>query len=56
MSQNKSKKHKFYGIYYKNDNFLYGVFPFSKEGFKLAKSYMQKKLKTKNNNFYISPK
>ena len=47
MSQNKPKKHKFYGIYSKNDNFLYGVFPFSKEGFKLAKNYIQKKLKTK---------
>jgi len=56
MSQNKPKKHKFYGIYSKNDNFLYGVFPFSKEGFKLAKNYIQKKLKTKSNNFYISPK
>lgn len=55
MTKNKSKKHKFYGVYCKNDNFLYGAFPFSKEGLKLAKIYIQKKLNTRTNNFYISP-
>lgn len=56
MNQNKPKKHKFYGIYSKNDNFLYGVFPFSTEGFKSAKKYIQSKLKTKNNLYYIKKK
>lgn len=56
MPQNKSKKHKFYGIYSKNDNFLYGVFPFSTEGLKNAQKYIQSKLKTKNNLYYIKKK
>jgi hypothetical protein len=50
----KSKK-KFYGIYSKNDNFLYGVFPFSKNGYIQAKEYINKKF-NKNKNFYIKNK
>jgi hypothetical protein len=46
----KNKK-KFYGIYSKNDNFLYGVFPLTKEGKNNAKKYINEKLK--NKNFYI---
>ena len=49
----KNKK-KFYGIYSKNDNFLYGVFPFTKEGKFKAKQYIDEKLK--NKNFYIKIK
>jgi hypothetical protein len=49
----KNKK-KFYGIYFKNDNFLYGVFPFTKEGKIDAKRYINEKLKSKN--FYIKVK
>ena len=55
-NKNYLKKRKFYGIYSKSDNFLYGVFPFSKEGFKSAQKYIQTKLKTKNNLYYIKKK
>jgi hypothetical protein len=49
----KNKK-KFYGIYSKNDNFLYGVFPFTKEGKSNAQKYINEKLK--NKNLYIKIK
>jgi hypothetical protein len=49
------KKNKFYGIYSKDDNFLYGVFPFSKDGYSKAKEYINKKF-NKNQNIYIKKK
>jgi hypothetical protein len=49
------KKNKFYGIYSKEDNFLYGVFPFSKTGYIQAKEYINKKF-NKNKNIYIKKK
>lgn len=51
----KNKKSKFYGIYSKNDNFLYGVFPFSKDGYKLAEKYIEK-IKTGRSKYYIKSK
>ena len=52
----KIKRKKYYAIYSKNDNFLHGVFPLSKEGYKEAKIYIQK-ISTKNQkNFYIKQK
>jgi hypothetical protein len=49
------KKNKFYAIYSKEDNFLYGVFPFSKTGYLQAKEYINKKF-NKNKNIYIKKK
>jgi len=50
----KTKK-KYYGIYSKNDNFLYGVFPLNKEGYQKAKEYLYKIDRTQK-NFYIKRK
>lgn len=49
------KKNNFYGIYSKDDNFLYGVFPFSRKGYSEAKKYVQIKYKN-SKNFYIKKK
>jgi hypothetical protein len=48
-------KNKYYGIYSKNDNFLYGVFPLSKDGREKAKNYISKISKNKN-DYYIKKK
>lgn len=48
-------KKKYYGIYSKDDNFLYGVFPLNKDGYQKAKNYISKISKNKN-NFYIKEK
>lgn len=50
----KTKK-RYYGIYSKNDNFLYGVFPLNKDGYKKAKNYILKISKNKK-DFYIKEK
>jgi hypothetical protein len=57
MKKNKTKsKNKYYGIYSKLDNFLYGVFPLSKEGHKKATDYIAK-ISLKNKNvFFIKKK
>jgi len=52
----KRNKSKYYGVYSKSDNFLYGVFPFSKDGFKLAEAYILTIKSKKNTNFYIKKK
>ena len=38
----KTKSVKYYAVYSKNDNFLHGVFPPSKEGLIKAKDYILK--------------
>ncbi len=44
----------FYAIYSKNDKFLHGVFPKTKEGFQLAKKYIKTNLsKSKKSSFFI---
>ena len=48
-------KNKYYGIYSKNDNFLYGVFPLSEDGHEKAKKYISKISKNKN-DYYIKKK
>jgi len=48
-------KNKYYGIYSKNGNFLYGVFPLNKDGYKKAKNYIAKISKNKN-EYYIKKK
>lgn len=52
----KTKRKKYYAIYSKNDNFLHGVFPLSKEGFREAKMYIQKISPKNPKNFYIEEK
>jgi hypothetical protein len=47
----KTKKKKYYGVYSK-DNFLYGVFPHSKEGYNSAKKYANN-LSPKNKKMYF---
>jgi len=47
----RTKKKKYYGVYSK-DNFLYGVFPFSKEGYNSAKKYANN-LSPKNKKMYF---
>lgn len=48
------QKLPFYGIYSKNDKFLHGVFPKTKEGLKSAKQYIKSNLsKSKKSNFFI---
>lgn len=48
-------KNKYYGIYSKNDNFLYGVFPLNKDGYEKAKKYISKISKNRN-DYYIKKK
>ena len=48
-------KQKYYAILSKKDNYLHGVFPFSKEGYKQAQIYINKDIKNKN-LFYIKKK
>ena len=51
----KSKKKKYYGIY-SIENFLYGVFPYSKEGYALAKNYINKLNPKRKKNYFIKEK
>ena len=48
----KKLKHKYYAIFSKNDNFLHGVFPPSKEGLSKAKAHMLK-IDPSNKNYKI---
>lgn len=48
-------KQKYYAILSKKDNYLHGVFPFSREGYKQAKLFLDKKVKNKK-SFYIKKK
>ena len=52
----KTKRKKYYAILSKNDNFLHGVFPLSKEGYEGAKIYIQKISPKNYKNFYIQEK
>lgn len=52
----RTKRKKYYAIYSKNDNFLHGVFPLSKDGHKEAKTYIQKISPKNQKNFYIEEK
>jgi hypothetical protein len=52
----KVKRSKYYAIYSKNDKFLHGVFPLSKDGLKSAKAYLIKISPKNRNNFYIEKK
>ena len=52
----KVKKTKYYAIYSKNDNFLHGVFPLSKNGLKSAKAYIVKIAPKNQKNYYIEKK
>jgi hypothetical protein len=48
------QKLPFYAIYSKNDKFLHGVFPKTKEGLQLAKKYIKTNLsESKKSSFYI---
>lgn len=47
----RTKRKKYYGVYSK-DNFLYGVFPFSKDGYTSAKNYAHQ-LNPKNKKLYF---
>ena len=49
----KTRKQKYYAIHSKNDNFLHGVFPLTKEGYKLAKKYIKDSLSKNKSSFYI---
>jgi hypothetical protein len=48
-------KQKYYAVLSKKDNYLHGVFPFSKEGYKQAQLYIDKNIKNKK-SFYIKKK
>jgi hypothetical protein len=52
----KTKKQKYYAIHSKNDNFLHGVFPLTKEGYKSAKEYISKLSPKGKTHFYITKK
>ena len=52
---NKTKKKKYYLILSKKDKFQYGVFPYTKEGLTLARSYLSK-ITTKPELYVIKPK
>jgi hypothetical protein len=52
----KIKRKKYYAILSKNDNYLHGVFPLSKEGYQEAKTYIQKISSKNYKNFYIQEK
>jgi len=48
------KKQAFYAIYSKNDKFLHGAFPKTKEGLKCSKEYIKNNLsKNKKLSFYV---
>lgn len=51
-SKPKKQKSKYYAIYSKNDNFLHGVFPPSKEGLLRAKAHILK-IDPSNKNYKI---
>jgi len=48
----KKLKHKYYAIFSKNDNFLHGVFPPSKDGLSKAKAHILK-IDPSNKNYKI---
>jgi hypothetical protein len=48
----KKLKHKYYAILRKNDNFLHGVFPPSKDGLSKAKAHILK-IDPSNKNYKI---
>ena len=48
----KTKKQKYYAVHSKNDNFLHGVFPLSKEGYDKAIEYISK-INPKNKEEFI---
>ena len=48
----KPKKQKYYAVHSKNDNFLHGVFPLSKEGYDKAIEYISK-INPKNKEEFI---
>lgn len=52
----RTKKQKYYGVFSKNDNFLYGAFPLSKDGYKMAKIYINKIAPNNSKNYYIKQK
>ena len=52
----KVKRKKYYAIHSKNDNFLHGVFPLTKEGLKSAKQYIAKLSGKKKSSYYIEKK
>lgn len=52
----KTKKKKYYGVYSKENNFLYGAFELNKEGLLKAKKYMAKLSDKKDKKFYIKLK
>jgi len=51
----KVKKQKYYAIHSKHDNFLHGVFPLTKEGYKSAQEYISK-LSSKGKKYYYIEK
>jgi hypothetical protein len=51
----KVKKQKYYAIHSKHDNFLHGVFPLTKEGYKSAQEYISK-LSSKGKTYYYIEK
>jgi hypothetical protein len=52
----RTKKQKYYAVYSKNDNFLHGAFPMSKDGYNMAKKYIIKIAANNRENFYIKKK
>ena len=51
-NKQKKQKNKYYAIFSKTDNFLYGVFPSSQDGLFKAKEYLIK-LDPSNKNYKI---
>lgn len=52
IQKKKKLKHKYYAIFSKNDNFLYGVFPPSEDGLSKAKAHILK-IDPYNKNYKI---
>jgi len=52
IQKQKKLKHKYYAVFSKNDNFLHGVFPPSKEGLLKAKAHILK-IDPSNKNYKI---
>jgi len=52
----KVKKQKYYAIHSKHDNFLHGVFPLTKDGYKMAQDYISKLSPKGKKDFYIERK
>lgn len=51
-NKQKKLKHRYYAIFSKNDNFLYGVFPPSKDGLSKARAHILK-IDPLNKNYKI---